>query len=176
MAHADPAAELSAALLALDGALVLRSVRGERTVQASNFFKGPFATALADSELLVEIRIPASGASASAFMEIAPREGDFAVASVAVRLELDAAHRCRVARVVLGAVGMSAPLRCEATEQRLVGQGLDESVIADAVSALPLEAVDFDTWLASRAYRRTVSAVLARRALASAAGHPELRP
>jgi aerobic carbon-monoxide dehydrogenase medium subunit len=175
LAHADPAAELPAALLALDGLLVLRGVKGERTVKAGDFFQGPFTTAVAESELLIEILIPLADRSASAFVEIAPREGDFAVASAAVRLDFDGQHRCRAARVVLGAVSMSAPLRCAEAEERLVGRILDPSVISDAVSALPLEAVDFDTWLASRAYRQAVSPVLARRAVAAAAGFPEVQ-
>ena len=176
LAHADPAAELSAALLALDGALVLRGVRGERTVQASNFFKGPFATALADAELLAEIRIPVYGTARVRSRKsrrakvISPSHlSPFASSSTTAH---DVAWRGSCS-------GRSACPRRSAVKprkQRLVSRTLDESVIADAVSALPLEAVDFDTWLASRAYRRTVSAVLARRALATAAGFPELRP
>ncbi|HXV87430.1 MAG TPA: FAD binding domain-containing protein, partial [Gemmatimonadales bacterium] len=58
LAHADPAADMPAVMLALDASLVLQSGRGKRSVPARAFFKGPFATALKPQELLVEIRLP----------------------------------------------------------------------------------------------------------------------
>jgi aerobic carbon-monoxide dehydrogenase medium subunit len=173
LAHADPAAELPAALLALDGTLVVRNAHGTRTIQAEDFFQGPFSTALEDGELLVEIRIPTCGAGGSAFKEIAPREGDFALVSVAARLEFDEERRCKLARVVLGAVGANAPVRCPAVEDRLLGQSLHEALIAEAAAVLPSREIEFDTWMASRAYRAQVAPVLARRAIAAAAGLAE---
>ena len=81
LAHADPASELPAVLLALGGHAVLRSARGERTVPAEQFFLGVFETALAADELLVEARFPASPAP-FAIIEESRRHGDFAIAGV----------------------------------------------------------------------------------------------
>jgi CO/xanthine dehydrogenase FAD-binding subunit len=81
LAHADPASELPAVLLALDGQLVARSARGERVIPAGEFFRGVFETALAPDELLVEAWFPAS-ASPFAVREESRRHGDFAIAGV----------------------------------------------------------------------------------------------
>jgi carbon-monoxide dehydrogenase medium subunit len=84
LAHADPAAELPVAVAALDGALRVRSVRGERTVGWRDFFQAPLQTSLADDELLVELVLPAPVPLAGAsFREYAARHGDFAVAGAA---------------------------------------------------------------------------------------------
>ena len=81
IAHADPASELPAVLLALGGHVVARSTRGERTIPAAELFAGVFETALAQDELLVEAWFPASG-KPSAILEESRRHGDFALAGV----------------------------------------------------------------------------------------------
>jgi xanthine dehydrogenase iron-sulfur cluster and FAD-binding subunit A len=84
LAHADPAAELPAALLALGGHVVARSAaRGERTIEASDLFAGAFETALAPDELLTEAWFPAHRAGDVALVEESRRHGDFAMAGVA---------------------------------------------------------------------------------------------
>src|SRR3989440_6709532 len=83
LAHADPAAELGAVLLALDGHVVVRSVRGERTIAAGDLFRGPFETALAPDELVTEAWFPAHEAADVALLEECRRHGDFAMAGVA---------------------------------------------------------------------------------------------
>jgi carbon-monoxide dehydrogenase medium subunit len=79
LAHADPASELPAVLLALDGHVVARSTRGERTIAASALFNGVMETSLAEDELLVEAWFPASPAP-FAIVEESRRHGDFALA------------------------------------------------------------------------------------------------
>ncbi len=81
LAHADPASELPAVLLALGGQVIARSTRGERVIPAGEFFRGVFETALAPDELLVEAWFPASS-GAFAVMEESRRHGDFAIAGV----------------------------------------------------------------------------------------------
>ena len=83
LAHADPAAELCAALLALDGHVVARSVRGERTIAAADLFRGAFETSLAPDELVTEAWFPAHAAGEVALVEESRRHGDFAMAGVA---------------------------------------------------------------------------------------------
>ena len=81
LAHADPASELPAVLLALGGHVVARSVRGERVIDAGGLFQGVMETALAPDELLVEAWFPASPAP-FAIVEESRRHGDFALAGV----------------------------------------------------------------------------------------------
>jgi xanthine dehydrogenase iron-sulfur cluster and FAD-binding subunit A len=83
LAHADPAAELPAVLLALGGHVVARSVRGERTVEAADLFRGTFETALEPDELVTEAWFPAHAADDVALVEESRRHGDFAMAGVA---------------------------------------------------------------------------------------------
>jgi xanthine dehydrogenase iron-sulfur cluster and FAD-binding subunit A len=83
LAHADPAAELPAVLLALGGHVVARSVRGERTIEAADLFQGAFETALATDELVVEAWFPAHAPEDVALVEESRRHGDFAMAGVA---------------------------------------------------------------------------------------------
>jgi CO/xanthine dehydrogenase FAD-binding subunit len=85
IAHADPAAELPGALLALRAVFHLRSLRGWRTVAADEFFRAPMTTVLAPDELLCEIEVPALPAGARcAFVEHARTHGDFALGGAAV--------------------------------------------------------------------------------------------
>jgi xanthine dehydrogenase iron-sulfur cluster and FAD-binding subunit A len=83
LAHADPAGELPAVLLALGGSVVARSVRGERTIEAADLFLGAFETALAPDELIVEAWFPAHAPEDVALVEESRRHGDFAMAGVA---------------------------------------------------------------------------------------------
>jgi CO/xanthine dehydrogenase FAD-binding subunit len=81
LAHADPASELPAVLLALGGRVTARSARGERTIAADQLFKGVFETSLAPDELMVEAWFPASPGP-FAILEESRRHGDFALAGV----------------------------------------------------------------------------------------------
>ncbi|MCU1488360.1 MAG: molybdopterin dehydrogenase FAD-binding protein [Actinomycetia bacterium] len=85
LAHADPVAELPAALLALGGSVVVEGPDGRRTVRADHLFEGFLTTSISPDELLVEVRVPAATPSTrTAFCEWAPRSGDFAVAGIAL--------------------------------------------------------------------------------------------
>jgi len=163
LAHADPSAELPAAIVALDAQLVLRSPSGQRRCAAAEFFKDAFETTLAPGELLAEIEVPLE-AGGSAFFELSPRKGDFALIAAAARLELAADGQCRSCALVLGGVA-SKPVRCFEVERRLLGQRVDEQAIARAVSALPAEEIQTQDRQTSRDYRRRVAPVIARRAL-----------
>src|SRR5262249_33141490 len=89
LAHADPAAELPAAMVALEATLIARGPRGERSLTAAEFFTGALVTALAPDELLTEIRIPGlPPGTGSAFLEMSRRSGDFAVCGAAALVTL----------------------------------------------------------------------------------------
>jgi aerobic carbon-monoxide dehydrogenase medium subunit len=158
IAHADPAAELPAVLLALDGEAIVRSPQGERTIPAASLFLGPFTTALADGELLTELRLPDPPAGARhGFAEIARRHGDFALAGAAVVIA--PGH----ARVALFGVAPAA-FRAEAAECAL-GEGAGAEAAAELAAAAAEPAGDPH---APAAYRAKAARVATLRALLAA--------
>jgi aerobic carbon-monoxide dehydrogenase medium subunit len=174
LAHADTAAELCAAALALDATVAVRSQRGQRLIPMGEFFAGPFTTALMRDELLVEVRIPVLADHAGwAFEEVARRRGDFAMVGVAAALTLDGAQ---VADVRLAYLSMGpTPLRTPEAEAWLRGQPATTEVFARAAELALTELEPADDLHASREYRQHVAPVLTRRALARAlqrAQHP----
>ena len=116
LAHADPAAELPAVMLALDARLKTASTRGERSHQAGEFFQGLFETALEPDELLCEVVVPAPQPGGGfAFAEMSRRHGDFALVGVAVALRLVGDTLADV-RIGLLSVGETAVLATGAAE------------------------------------------------------------
>ena len=167
LCHADPAAELPAAMVALEAKLTIRGPQGERSIQANDFFKDMFETAVGLGDLLTEIRIPVRENSAAGFIEIAHRKGDFAILSAAAIFCLDDSGYCTHARIVLGG-GAPVPLRCPESEAILLGRRLDQKAIDDAAAAVATEQIEFDSLNASRAYRQKIAPVLVARSLAAA--------
>jgi carbon-monoxide dehydrogenase medium subunit len=167
LAHADPAAELPAVMVALGARLTLRSARGQRTVAAEDFFVAALTTALAPDELLTEVALPPWPArTGSSVQEVAIRLGDFALGGVAAALTLDAQGRVAGARVVCFGVG-PRPLRAADAERSLVGGAPSAAALAEA-GRLASAAVDpSDDIHASGAYRKRLAGVLTTRALAA---------
>ncbi|MHB8614142.1 MAG: FAD binding domain-containing protein [Candidatus Dormibacteraceae bacterium] len=132
VAHADPAAELPAALAALDATLQLRSRRGSRTLGWNEFFVSEFTTALAPDELVIAIEVPdQEPCTGTAFVEYARRHGDFALGGAAVTLTLGQDGRCENVTIALLSAG-PAPVRPEAAERQLRGAKIDASSIRAA--------------------------------------------
>ena len=169
VAHADPAGEIPAVLLALDARFEVRGPGGARTVPAERFFTGLFATALAPGDLLVEIAVPAMAARTGwAFLEVARRHGDYALAGVATTVTLDEAGRCRAARIALLGVG-DGPVLARRAAKTLAGEAPTDKVLREAAGVAAAKDVDPPGDIhASAAYRRQLVAVLTRRALATA--------
>jgi aerobic carbon-monoxide dehydrogenase medium subunit len=168
LAHADPAAELPATMIALEARLTLRRADGERTVAAEDFFVGLLTTALGHDELLTEIALPPWPArTGSGVREVAKRHGDFALGGVAATLTLDAQGRVARARLVGFGVG-PVPMRLADAERSLVGGAPTPTAFAEA-GRLASAAVDpADDIHASAAYRARLTGVLATRALTDA--------
>jgi carbon-monoxide dehydrogenase medium subunit len=169
IAHADPSAELPAVALALEARFRAKSATGERWIAANHFFKGMLETALEPGELLVEITFPPLPTrTGTAFLEMARRHGDYALAGVAAVVTLDAKGRCTAARIAFLSVGDGPVLAVEAGKT-LVGQSRSDELLRAASDAGAQRDVDppSDTH-ASTAYRRRLVAVLTRRALARA--------
>lgn len=166
IAHADPAAELPAAMVALDAEFVARGSSGERTIAAADFFQGYLQTALEDGELLIELRVPGlPPRSGSAFVEFARREGDYALAGVAAAVTLAADGTIAQARLGLCSVG-PAPVRPRAAEELLKGQtpGAEAWTAAAAAVREALAEPPSDIH-GSANYRRHLAGVLIVRAL-----------
>jgi carbon-monoxide dehydrogenase medium subunit len=169
LAHADPAAELPAVMVALDARFVLRSRTASRTVPAESFYTGILTTALEPDELLTEIQIPPRAARAgTAFMELARRHGDFALVGVAVEVVLNQGGDCSSARIVLLSVG-DGPVLATTAMAALVGSVPTASRIEDAARVAAEADIDPPSDIhASSAYRRHLAKVLVRRAVSQA--------
>jgi carbon-monoxide dehydrogenase medium subunit len=165
IAHADPAAEMPAAALALDATMVARSTTGVREIPAHKFFLGPFTTALRHDEILAEVRFPSSVKARAAVNEVAPRSGDFAVAGVAGNLVTNRTGKVKAIALALFGVG-GTPQRLHEVEARLAGERITGDLL-DQVEDLTSNAAraDSEDVHADAAYRAHVSGVLVRRTL-----------
>ncbi|GAB3771798.1 carbon-monoxide dehydrogenase medium subunit [Nocardioides ginsengisegetis] len=168
LAHADPAGDLGAPALALGAEFVIAGSGGTRTVAADDFFVDLFETAIAEGEILTEVRIPKHtgwGAHYEKFVRVAHQWPIVAVAA-AVRVEGGTIAEARVGLTNMG----STPLRARAVEEALAGQpATDEAVRAAAARAAdganPPSDLNGDA-----DYRRHLATVLTRRAVLAAAG------
>jgi aerobic carbon-monoxide dehydrogenase medium subunit len=174
MAHADPNLDTPPALIAMDGQIVARSRRGERTIPVDAFFTGYFETVLERDEIVTELLIPKQPAgSGSAFLKFLPAtQDDYATVSVATRIALGADGTIREARVALGAAAM-VPVRARAVEAALSGKASDEKTLRDA-APLVADAIDpIADFRGSAEYKREMAVVQVRRALVEAAAKAE---
>jgi carbon-monoxide dehydrogenase medium subunit len=155
IAFADPAAELPACLLALDGEVDATGPKGKRTIKAADFFKGLFETALAPADVLTAIRVPvASEDSRVGFAELARRHGDYAIVGLAASARADGKGLADV-RLAFFGVG-ATPLRARKAEAALAGGNVDA-----AVAALDLDPQD--DLQATAAIKKHLAGVLLRR-------------
>ena len=197
VAHGDPANDHPATMLALRAQMVATGPDGERTIGVDDFFHGLFMTALADGEILTEIRIPSPGGGAGgdgahtggAYLKLERKVGDYAVAGAAVQLTLGDDGKVTQAGIGLTNLGM-APIRASAAEEALTGARLVErgglrgafSKVADAIARAPdaddviagaaQAAADATDPVADRRgsveYKRNMARVLTGRAIAKA--------
>jgi aerobic carbon-monoxide dehydrogenase medium subunit len=168
LAHADPASEMPAIVLALAGKLRAQSKKGERWIAAADFFAGALSTALEPDEMLTEIELPAAKPhSGACFMEVARRRGDFAIVGIACTVELDADGRCGEARIAF-CNAAETPVLADEAGQSLAGRPIAAPEIEQAV-ALVQRAIDPGGNVhASKEFQRHLASVLTRRALSKA--------
>jgi carbon-monoxide dehydrogenase medium subunit len=168
LAHADPAAELPAVAVALDGRLTLASSRGSRTVAAEDFFVSWFTTAREPDELVTAVHLPVRRARTGwSFQELARRHHEFALVAAAAVVQLGEDGAVADARLVLAGVG-STPVRSHAAEASLRGREPAARELAAAAEAAARELEPASDVHASGAYRRHVAKLLAERSLAEA--------
>jgi len=161
--HADAKAELPLALLALGGAAVARSARGERTIAAGELFVTHFTTSLEPDELLVETLWPAAApGSGSAFEEFALRSGDYAVAMAACVLRVEAGRVTDAFLTVGGTHDRSSVMKAG---DLLIGHEITTTLAREAAEATRAEVEPVGSLHASAAYQRHLVGLLVERAV-----------
>lgn len=168
LAHADPAADEPAAILAFDATLTAIGPKGERAIKAGDFFRGTFETALAANEILTEIKIALPPAkTGSAYATFSHPASGFAIVGVAAVVTRGADGA--VTRTAIAVTGASAkPSRASAAERALSGTKGDTAAIAKAAEAAANGFDALGDLAASADYRRHLLAVYARRAMNTA--------
>ncbi|CAN5227438.1 xanthine dehydrogenase family protein subunit M [soil metagenome] len=169
LAHADPAGDLPAVALALDAEMVVAGPNGRRTVSAEDFFVDYLTTALEDTELLVEIRVPKLGGEWGTHYEKFNRVAQaWAIVGVAAAVRRD---NGTIAEARIGLTNMSTvPVRASGVESALTGGQASAEAIAAAAEHAGEGANPTDDLNAKADYRTHLATVLTRRAVGAAAG------
>jgi carbon-monoxide dehydrogenase medium subunit len=172
LAHADPASELPACMVALNATIIVRGQTGERRIAAGNFFTGIYETALLAQELLVAVEVPvAQKNSAHFFHEFARRHGDYAIAGLAAQAIVRDGLFTGL-RTAFFAVG-DRPILAKAAE-RLVSVAITFVVLSEASAALGEELDPQDDQQASASMRRHLAKRLLVRCASALLGRPDL--
>lgn len=167
IAHADPANDHPAVMLAYNAEVIALGPHGTRAIPIDRFFVDLFQSDLAENEILTEIRIPQPGAnSGGAYVKMERKVGDYAIAAAAVQLTLNG-DTCTSARIALTNVN-PVPMRATNAEQTLVGQVLTDEVIEAAGVAAAAACDPSPDLRGSVAYKRDMTRVLTKRAIRQA--------
>ena len=168
LAHADPANDHPATMLAYGAQIVAAGPKAERVIPVDQFFTGPFQTALAHDEILTEIRIPAQkSGSGGAYLKIERKVGDFATVAVAVQVTLGKNGNCEYVGLGLTNVALT-PIRAAKAEAALKGQKPDDANIKKAAQLAAEAAEPTDDYRGSADYKRALVKTLTVRALRKA--------
>jgi len=164
LAHADPANDHPATMLAYDATVVARSRAGERTIAIDDFFVGLFENSLRPGELLTEIRIPRPGpGSGGAYLKIERKVGDYAVAAVAVQLQV------RGGKVTAARIGLTnvapVPMRAKQAEAALIGKAIGDDVLEAVGQAAAAECAPSADLRGEVDYKRDLVRVITKRAI-----------
>jgi aerobic carbon-monoxide dehydrogenase medium subunit len=172
LAHADPASELPACMLALNATIIVRGPAGERRIAVEDFFTGIYETALSAQELLVAVEVPVRQQdSVHFFHEFARRHGDYAIVGVAAQAAVQGGV-FRDLRIAFFAVGDRPVLATAAT--RLINVAVTPQTLAGASTALGDELDPQEDQQASPAMRRHLAKVLLARCVSALLGRPDL--
>jgi aerobic carbon-monoxide dehydrogenase medium subunit len=173
LAHADPASELPACMLALGATIIARGPNGERRIPAAEFFTGIYETALAPQELLVAVELPPAPKGATYFFhEFARRHGDYAILGLAAQAVV---RDGRFTDLRLGFFAVGDRPLLVGSAARLVGVAVTPEVLSDTFSALDDELDPLGDHQATSSMRRHLAKVLLSRCVASLLGRHDLR-
>src|SRR5438445_1841667 len=168
LAHADPANDHPATMLAVRASVVAQGSKGERVIPIDDFFLDTFTTALRSDEILIELRIPKPAArSGGAYLKLERRVGDFAIVGVAAMVRLDESGKIAAASIGLTNVGLTA-IRARRAEETLRGQVPDDKALAAAGAAAAAESQPVSDLRGPAEYKRDVVRVLTQRAIRKA--------
>jgi aerobic carbon-monoxide dehydrogenase medium subunit len=172
LAHADPAAELPACMVALNATIIINGPSGERRVPAEDFFTGIYETVLSAQELLVAVELPvAQKKSAHFFCEFARRHGDYAIVGLAAQATVENDTLADL-RAVFFAVG-DRPVLAKASA-KLLGKAVTPALLSEASDDLSKEFDPPEDQQANGAMRRHLAKVLLRRCVSATLGRPDL--
>ena len=168
LAHADPASDLPAVVVAAEGTIVARGPGGEREIAAADFFRDYLETALAADEIVTAVRLPAPDGWSFGYQKFNRRREDWAMVAVCALVQVQDGA-CADVRIGLTHMG-STPLRAAAAEEALRGKPLEAGTIAAAAEQAAEGTSPPADLNASADYKRHLARVLCRRALEQAAG------
>ena len=167
IAHADPAGDWPAAVIALDAEIRVFGPSGERWVKCDDFFLGLLMSVLEPDEIVTGIKVPLTGSDKTAYQKAAPRSSGFAVTGVAVRLALDSIGTC--SRAAIGITGVAdKAYRPDRTEQMLTGKKLDQKLIEEAAAESTRNIEVIEDINGSSEYRAHLTHVYVARAIEEA--------
>jgi aerobic carbon-monoxide dehydrogenase medium subunit len=167
IAHADPAGDWPAAIIALDAEIRIAGPNGERWVKCDDFFLGLLMSVLEPDELVTAIKVPITGNDKTAYLKAAPRSSGFAVVGVAVRIGLDASGNCN--RAAIGITGVTdKAYRPQRVEQMLTGKKLDAKTIEAAAAESTRNIEVIEDINGSTEYRKHLTEVFMTRAIQEA--------
>ncbi len=167
ISHADPTNDMPAVMVACGAEIVVVGPSGRRKVAASGFFKGTFATAMAENEILTELRIPVARHKAGAYSKLERQAGDFGIAGVAASLSLSVDGRCKECGIGLTGVG-PAVIKARRSEDVIVGSRVDSGSIAEAARLAAEDSRPASDLRGFEEYKREMVNVMTKRALSLA--------
>jgi aerobic carbon-monoxide dehydrogenase medium subunit len=167
VAHADPAGDIPAAIMALDAEIKVVGPNGERWIKADDFFLGLLMSVLEPDEIVSAVRVPVTDQDKTAYLKAAPRSSGFAVVGVAVRLTMDSAASCT--RAALGITGITdKAYRPHRSEEILSGRKLDSETITQAAAESTRNTEVIEDINGSSEYRTHLTHVYVKRAIEAA--------
>jgi carbon-monoxide dehydrogenase medium subunit len=173
LAHADPANDHPATMLAYGAEIAAAGPKGERSIGVDDFFLDAFTTSLDPGEILTEIRIPrAVPRSGGAYLKLERKVGDYATAAVAVQIALDDANKVASAGIALTNVGL-IPIKATAASDAIRGKKLDDDAIREAAKLAGEAAEPIEDYRGSEDYKRHLVRTLTNRALKKALARVE---
>lgn len=167
VAHADPAGDWPATVLALDAEIQVTGKNGARWITSGDFFLGLLMSVLEPDEIVTAVKFPVTGVDKTAYLKAAPRSSGFAVVGVAARLTMDATGMC--SRAAIGITGVAdKAYRPERLEQMLAGKKLNGSLIEQAAAEACRNVEVIEDINGSAEYRKQLTQVYVTRAIETA--------